>query len=63
MSESQLNDLIRSILTRMTREIDHERTQNKYTEKGKSLEQELEILLNDEATFKLKFEKINLVAK
>jgi hypothetical protein len=47
----------------MTREIDHERTQNKYTEKGKSLEQELEILLNDEATFKLKFEKINLVAK
>jgi hypothetical protein len=63
MSESQSNDLIRSILTRMTREIDHERTQNKYTEKGKFLEQELEILLNDEATFKLKFEKINLVAK
>ena len=63
MSESQSNDLIRSILTRMSREIDHERTQNKYTEKGKSLEQELEILLNDEATFKLKFEKINLVAK
>jgi hypothetical protein len=63
MNESQSNDLIRSILTRMTREIDHERTQNKYTEKGKSLEQELEILLNDEATFKLKFEKINLVAK